>query len=117
MAIAGLLVNMHFKCPAPDYLQARALVGERGAKETRDDAHDRLGDVTLQDGIRVLPVAGVVAHLGKGQKRYEHVMQSHWITLPTCGQHVATACRVDLHHRDTTAEHKAEKHSIDRIVW
>lgn len=47
------------------YLQAGALVRERRAEETRDDAHDGFGYVTLQDRIRMLPVAGVVAHLRK----------------------------------------------------
>lgn len=51
-----------------DYLQACALVRERRAKEACDDAHDRLSYITLQHGIRMLPVTGVVAHLGKDRK-------------------------------------------------
>lgn len=49
----------------PAYLETGALVRERRAKEARDNAHDSLGYITLQDGICMLPVAGVVAHLGK----------------------------------------------------
>lgn len=47
-------------CP---HLQGGALVREGGAEEGGDDAHDDLGHVLLQDGVRVLPVAGVVAGL------------------------------------------------------
>lgn len=46
-----------------DYLQACALIRKRRAEETRDDAHDCLRYITLQHGICVLPVTGVVAHL------------------------------------------------------
>lgn len=45
------------------HLQGGALVREGGAEEGGDDAHDDLGHVLLQDGVRVLPVAGVVAGL------------------------------------------------------
>lgn len=45
------------------HLQRGALVGERGAEEGGHDAHDDLGDVLLQHGVRVLPVTGVVAGL------------------------------------------------------
>lgn len=45
------------------HLQGGALVGEGGAEEGGDDAHDDLGHVLLQDGVCVLPVAGVVAGL------------------------------------------------------
>lgn len=51
-----------------DYLQACALVRERRAKEACDDAHDGLRYITLQHGICMLPVTGVVAHLGKDIK-------------------------------------------------
>lgn len=48
-----------------DYLQAGALVRKGRAKEACDDAHDRLGYVALQRGVRMFPIAGVVAYLGK----------------------------------------------------
>lgn len=54
---------MHIECYSPDYLQACALVGERRAKETCDDAHDRLRYIALQDGVCMLSVTGVVANL------------------------------------------------------
>lgn len=59
----------------PDYLQACALVRERRAKETCDNAHDCLCYITLQRDVRMLPVTCVVAHLGKDR---EHIsmMQS-----------------------------------------
>lgn len=68
-----------------EYLETCALVGERRAKETCDNAHDCLGYITLQRGIRMLPVAGVVAHLDEGREDI-NVTHSHWITLPACGR-------------------------------
>lgn len=65
-----------------DYLKACALVRKGRAKEACDNAHDRLCYVTLQRGVRVFPVAGVVAYLGNDR---EYVMyNAHRITLPAC---------------------------------
>lgn len=56
------------------------MVGKGRAKETCDDAHDRLCYITLQRGVRMFPVTGVVAYLGNDR---EYVMyNAHRITLP-----------------------------------
>lgn len=55
---------------SPHYLQACTLVRERRAEETCDNAHDGLGYVTLQHGIRMFPVAGGVAHLKQGRQTH-----------------------------------------------
>lgn len=78
------------------YLQACALVRERRAKETCDNAHDCLGYITLQRGICMLPVTGVVAHLGKDRKDIS-MTHSHWVTLPACGQQVKH-CMLSCHN-------------------
>lgn len=63
-----------------DYLEACALVRKGRAKETCDDAHDRFCYITLQRGVRMFPVTGVVAYLGNDR---EYVMyNAHRITLP-----------------------------------
>lgn len=63
-----------------DYLEACALVRKGRAKETCDNAHDRLCYITLQRGVRMFPVTGVVAYLGNNR---EYVMyNAHRITLP-----------------------------------
>lgn len=89
MAIARLLVIgiLNAIRHNPDYLQACALVRERRAKETCDNAHDCLSYITLQCGIRMLPVAGVVAHLDKDRKDIS-MTHSHWITHPACERQV-----------------------------
>lgn len=71
MSIAKLPVLDSLKAtpPSPDYLQACTLVRERRAEETRDNAHHRLSYITLQHRIRMLPVTGVVAHLGKNKNK------------------------------------------------
>lgn len=69
------------------YLQACALVRERRAKETCDNAHDGLSYITLQRSICMFPVTGVVAHLDKNRKHIS-MTHSHWITLPACGRQV-----------------------------
>lgn len=87
-----ILHNLH-------YLQACALVRERRAKETCDNAHDCLRYITLQHGICMLPVTGVVAHLGKDRKDIS-MTHSHWITLPAhgwvMGNIMFIACCVDI---------------------
>lgn len=58
------------------HLQGGALVREGGAEEGGDDAHDDLGHVLLQDGVCVLPVAGVVAGLQhKAEQRQEQQLR------------------------------------------
>lgn len=47
------------------YLQTCALVRERGAKETCDNAHYCVCYITLQHCICILPTAGVITHLKK----------------------------------------------------
>lgn len=47
-----------------DYLKACALVRKGRAEETCDNAHDCLSYITLQRGVRMFPVTGVVAYLG-----------------------------------------------------
>lgn len=54
--------NAKFYCV--DYLKACALVRKGRAEETCDNAHDRLSYITLQRGVRMFPVTGVVAYLG-----------------------------------------------------
>lgn len=63
-----------------DYLEACALVRKGRAKETCDDAHDRLCYITLQRGVRMFPVTGVVAYLGNDRKCVMY--NAHRITLP-----------------------------------
>lgn len=69
------------------YLQAGALVRERRAEEACDNAHDCLSYITLQRGVCMLPVAGVVAHLGTDRGDIS-MMRSRSIRLPACGQQV-----------------------------
>lgn len=76
---------------SPDYLQACALVRERRAEETCDNAHDGLCYITLKHGICMLPVAGVVAHLGR-DKGDISVMHIQSIRLPACGRQVTYVC-------------------------
>lgn len=66
----------------PDYLKACALVRKGRAEETCDDAHDCVGYITLQRGVRMLPVTGIVAHLSKDGE-YISIAHSHWIALPS----------------------------------
>lgn len=63
-----------------DYLKAGTLVREGRAEEACDDAHDRLRYITLQRGVRMFPVTGVVADLG----RENLIHQAHPATLPAC---------------------------------
>lgn len=45
------------------YLQTCALVWERWAEKGGDDAHDSLGNVSLQNRVSVFTVTCVIAHL------------------------------------------------------
>lgn len=64
----------------------------------------------------MLPVTGVVAHLGKERKAIS-VTHSHWITLPACGRQVRH-CMLCCHKHPNLWHNKAEQHSvsIDHIV-
>lgn len=44
------------------------MVRKGGAKEAGDNAHDRLGYISLQRGVRMFPVTGVVAYLGNDRE-------------------------------------------------
>lgn len=77
LAAAGSHVCVHLRCcrawcrPAlarAPHLQGGALVREGRAEEGGHDAHHDLRDVLLQDGVRVLPVARVVAGLEDKQE-------------------------------------------------
>lgn len=89
LAVAKLL-GKYIKKTCPFYLKACALVRKRRAEETCDNAHDCFGYITLQHGVRVLPVTGVVAHLSK-DRRDVSMTHGHWIGLPACGRRV-TCC-------------------------
>lgn len=76
--VAICVLNLIFL--SADYLEACALVRKGRAKETCDNAHDRLCYITLQRGVRMFPVTGVVAYLGNNR---EYVMyKAQRITLP-----------------------------------
>lgn len=65
-----------------DYLKACALVRKGRAKEACDNAHDCLCYITLQRGVRMFPVTGVVAYLGNDRECVRY--NAHRITLPAC---------------------------------
>lgn len=65
-----------------DYLKACALVRKGRAKEACDNAHDSLCYITLQRGVRMFPVTGVVAYLGNNREYVTY--NAHRITLPAC---------------------------------
>jgi hypothetical protein len=45
------------------YLEVGALVGERGAEESGDDAHDSVGYIAFQLYVRMLAICCGVAYL------------------------------------------------------
>lgn len=94
----------------PHYLQAGALVWERRAKEACDNAHDRLSYITLQRGVCMLPITGVVAHLGRDRGNISMVY-GRWITLPACrATGKVTACRVSIITQSNCVTYPANVH-------
>lgn len=72
----GALAGLSLLVSVFAHLQGGALVREGGAEEGGDDAHDDLGHVLLQDGVRVLPIAGVVAGLQhRAEQRQEQQLR------------------------------------------
>lgn len=105
---AGISAAMH--C-GPHYLQAGALVRKGRTEEACDNAHDCLCYITLQRGVCMLPVTGVVAHLGTDREDIR-MMRSRSITLPACGPQVRSPCSVK---RDGILCRAAARHHVH--VW
>lgn len=103
-----------------DYLQTGALVRERRAEETCDNAHDRLRYITLQHGICMLPVTGVVAHLEKDRKEMMrlHDAQSLDTQCIWAEGYIAcsTGCVVHTNDIKSIFTSEAENPSIDHAV-
>jgi len=114
--VAHLLVisiSNHFQ----HYLQACALVRERRAEETCDNAHDCLSYITLQHGVCMLPVTGVVAYLSRDRED-NNMKHSHWITLPGCNRlvHALMLKGSRTHHKKQNSLSPSVHHSLKCVM-